>query len=368
MTKELPHIQLKSISKKFPGAAHSIFENISLDIHRGEGFALLGPSGCGKTTLLRIIAGFEEPGSGEVYIDGKLMNGVPPYRRPLNMMFQSYALFPHMTVQKNVEFGLKQENLSASEIKVRVKEGLSLVGLGNLADRYPNQISGGQQQRAALARSLVKKPKLLLLDEPLGALDRKTREATQIELINIQNDLDLTFVIVTHDQEEAMSMADRIGVMDHGRILQIGTPEEVYERPNSRFIADFVGSINFFEGGIVDEVNEGVVVYSKELNVDIKVKASGSLKRKSKIWVAVRPEEIVISSRKPSKKYNQVKGAIIDVSHLGNQIVYHVILSEGEKIVHVSVPASAKAKNPNHTVGSMVYLYWHISDGVILEK
>ena len=244
-----PFIEFHGVTKRFGDFA--AVDDISLSIYEREFFALLGPSGCGKTTMMRMIAGFEEPTAGDILLEGRNLAGVPPYRRPSNMMFQSYALFPHMSVEANVAFGLKQAGMPAADIKVRVEEMLKLVKLTPFAKRKPHQLSGGQRQRVALARSLAKKPKVLLLDEPLGALDKKLREETQFELSDLQVDLGLTFVIVTHDQEEAMTLADRIAVMDHGKIVQIGTPSEIYEQPNSRYVADFIGNINLLEGKVV---------------------------------------------------------------------------------------------------------------------
>src|SRR6187549_1006415 len=243
-----PYISFENVSKRFGDFV--AVNDLSLVIYEREFFALLGASGCGKSTLLRMLAGFDEPTSGRILLDGQDLRGIPPYRRPVNMMFQSYALFPHMTVEANVAFGLKQEGMPKPDIEARVKEMLRLVKLEQFAKRKPHQLSGGQRQRVALARSLAKRPKVLLLDEPLGALDKKLREETQFELMDIQQTLGLTFLIVTHDQEEAMTLADRVAVMDHGRIIQVATPPEVYEQPNSRYVADFIGDINLLEGKV----------------------------------------------------------------------------------------------------------------------
>src|SRR5262247_1897102 len=252
-----PLVRFDAVSKRFSGVA--AVERVSLDIFPGEFFALLGPSGCGKTTLLRLLAGLEMPDAGRILLDGQDIAPVPPYRRPINMMFQSYALFPHLTVEGNVAFGLKQERLARSEIAARVEEMLALVRLEGLAKRKPHQLSGGQRQRVALARSLVKRPRVLLLDEPLAALDKKLRGETQFELMQLQERLGLTFVIVTHDQQEAMTVADRIGVMNHGRLIQVGIPPEIYERPNSRWVADFIGDVNLIEGRAVEAAAESVI-------------------------------------------------------------------------------------------------------------
>ena len=249
----VPLIRFEDVTKRFGDAV--AVDALSLDIFQGEFFCLLGPSGCGKTTLMRVLAGFEEPSSGRVMLAGQDLRGVPPYRRPANMMFQSYALFPHMSVERNIGFGLRQDGRPKPEIEARVREMLRLVQLDNLAKRYPHQLSGGQRQRVALARALAKRPKVLLLDEPLAALDKKLREETQFQLMDIQHELGMTFVVVTHDQEEAMTMADRIAVMNHGRIVQVATPAEIYEQPKTRFIAEFVGDVNILEGQVVGQEN-----------------------------------------------------------------------------------------------------------------
>jgi putrescine transport system ATP-binding protein len=257
-----PYVSFKNITKRFGDFV--AVDDLSLDIFNREFFALLGASGCGKSTLLRMLAGFETPTSGQIILDGVDMTGIPPHRRPVNMMFQSYALFPHMTVGANIAFGLKQEGMATSEIDDRVAKMLKLVKLEQFSKRKPHQLSGGQRQRVALARSVAKRPKLLLLDEPLGALDKKLREETQFELMDLQQELGLTFIVVTHDQEEAMTMADRMAVMDKGRIVQVGTPAETYEAPNSKFIADFIGSVNLFEGEVTKSASGNVEIAAKE--------------------------------------------------------------------------------------------------------
>src|ERR1700761_9357832 len=258
-----PYVEIERVTKSF--GDFKAVDDVSLKIYKGEIFCLLGASGCGKTTLLRMLGGFETPTSGKILIDGEDMTGVPPYERPVNMMFQSYALFPHMNVEQNVGFGLKQDRLPKNEIQERVATMLDLVKMSEFAKRKPHQLSGGQRQRVALARSLVKRPKLLLLDEPLGALDKKLREHTQFELMSLQDQLGVTFIVVTHDQEEAMTLASRIGVMNHGEIIQAGTPSEIYEFPNSRFVADFVGSVNLFEGKLIEDEPQFVRIGSSEL-------------------------------------------------------------------------------------------------------
>src|SRR5579864_5153995 len=280
-----PYVQVDRITKSF--GDFKAVDDVSLNIYQGEIFCLLGASGCGKTTLLRMLGGFETPSSGRILIDGEDMTGVPPYERPVNMMFQSYALFPHMNVEQNVAFGLKQDRVPKREIQERVATMLDLVKLGDFAKRKPHQLSGGQRQRVALARSLVKRPKLLLLDEPLGALDKKLREHTQFELISLQQQLGVTFIVVTHDQEEAMTLATRIGVMDHGEIVQAGTPMEIYEFPNSKFVADFVGSVNMFEGKLILDEPDRVRVASPELGATIYVSHGISAPPAAVVWAAV---------------------------------------------------------------------------------
>jgi putrescine transport system ATP-binding protein len=264
-----PSVRIEGVTKRF--GAFTAVDDVSLDIQEGEIFCLLGGSGCGKTTLLRMLAGFEQPSAGRILIDGQDMADVAPYERPVNMMFQSYALFPHMTVQDNVAFGLEQEKLPKAQIAQRVEAMLSLVRLDGMAQRKPHQLSGGQRQRVALARSLVKRPRLLLLDEPLGALDRKLREHTQFELLGLQKQLGVTFVVVTHDQEEAMTLANRIGVMDRGRIVQVGSPRDIYEYPSTRFVADFIGSVNLFEGRLTEDEADYVRVACPELPAPVLV-------------------------------------------------------------------------------------------------
>ncbi|MGB4191054.1 MAG: ABC transporter ATP-binding protein [Rickettsiales bacterium] len=364
-----PIIRIENISKQFKANDYKTVDNISLDIQRGESFSLLGPSGCGKTTLMRIIAGFEKPDSGRVFIDGVDMTDTPPYQRPVNMMFQSYALFPHMNIWQNVAFGLQQEKLPKNEIEARVDEALSMVGMQSFAHRQPSQISGGQQQRVALARSLVKRPKVLLLDEPLGALDRQTSEKTQVELTNIQNMLGISFLVVTHDQEEAMSMSDRMAVMKDGKLQQIGAPREIYEYPNSRFVANFVGSINVFHGYVNDNSKKNrLTIMSDEISSPMFVNSYEQLNVGTEVWVAVRPEEMGIYSEPDDDSHNHGEGEIIDIAFLGNQIIYHVALLPSRKIVHVSVPTSARAKNPLLDYGNKAYISWDKTDGVMLKS
>ena len=317
-----PFIRIENVSKQF--GKFTAVSDVSLDIAQGEMFALLGGSGCGKTTLLRMLAGFEEPSAGRIFIDGQDMAGLPPYERPVNMMFQSYALFPHMTVEGNVGYGLKHEPMSREARADRVREMLDLVQLTPLAQRKPHQLSGGQRQRVALARALAKAPKLLLLDEPLGALDKKLREHTQFEIMNIQERTGITFVVVTHDQEEAMTLADRIAVMDRGEIRQVGAPIDVYEHPNSRFVAGFIGSINMFEGEVKDGGNRVTV---PALGGDVEVEGTAGSPGE-KVTVALRPEKIAISSARPEAA-NAIEGVVKDLGYFGKDSLFRVALENG---------------------------------------
>ncbi len=320
-------IRIENVSKKF----HTFLavDNVSLSIAKGELFALLGGSGCGKTTLLRMLAGFETPTAGKIFIDGQDMSGVAPYSRPVNMMFQSYALFPHMTVAQNVGYGLKHEDMTSAQRKDRTKEMLSLVQLGHLADRKPHQLSGGQRQRVALARSLAKQPKLLLLDEPLGALDKKLREHTQFEISNIQYKTGITFVVVTHDQEEAMTLASRVAVMDQGQVKQIGQPADVYEFPNSKFVAGFIGSINMMDAEVTGATGSSVEVLSPLLGQPLHVKTTQGFSTGEKVSLAFRPEKISISRERPVDAANVLKGQVQDFGYFGKDSLYRIKLATG---------------------------------------
>jgi putrescine transport system ATP-binding protein len=360
----VPFIKIRDLVKKFDNVA--AVDDVWLDIYKGEFFALLGPSGCGKTTLLRMLAGFEAPTSGTIEIDGADMSGVPPYRRPVNMMFQSYALFPHMTVEDNVAFGLRQERVARAEISRRVADMLELVELGGYARRKPHQLSGGQKQRVALARALIKRPKVLLLDEPLGALDRKLREQTQFELVNIQESLGLTFVIVTHDQDEAMTVSTRMAIMDRGRTVQVGTPGEVYEYPNSLYVAQFLGDVNIFECRIIEGGKDHTTVRSAELACDIFADRGLGAVPGQEVFVAIRPEKIEISKSPPEDtRFNCISGEVYDIGYLGNMSVYYVRLETGAKVKVTQANRSRLVERPI-TWEDRVWLSWRPSASVIL--
>lgn len=361
----VPFLQIKNVTKKF--GAFTAVENVSLDVYKGEIFCLLGGSGCGKSTLLRMLSGFEDVTSGQIIIDGQDQNGVAPYARETNMMFQSYALFPHMTVEKNIAYGLKRDGLPKAEIATRVTDMLSLVQMDQFATRKPHQLSGGQRQRVALARSLVKKPKLLMLDEPLGALDKKLREETQFELIKIQESLGVTFVVVTHDQEEAMTLSSRIGVMTAGEIVQVGTPHEIYEHPQNRFVADFIGSVNIFEGRVSEDSEDHVVINSKDTGSDIFVPHGISCVLGQKIAVAVRPEKVLISKDELTDTRNTLKGAIDEVAYMGNTSVYHVRLESGKR-VRVSQSNLTRSGEDAFTWNDTVHIGWAGQAGIVVTS
>lgn len=357
-----PYVTIQGVTKRFGDVA--AVNNVSIQIYRGEIFCLLGGSGCGKTTLLRMLAGFERPTSGELFIDGQPMAGIAAYERAVNMMFQSYALFPHMTVEKNVAFGLEQEHLPRAEIAQRVAEILDIVKMGQFAKRKPHQLSGGQRQRVALARSLVKRPKLLLLDEPLGALDRKLREQTQFELINIQQRLGVTFIVVTHDQEEAMTLATRIGVMNRGEIVQVGTPRQIYEFPTSRFVADFIGSVNLFEGRLIEDEPDHVRVECAELATPVWVDHGMSAPPGALLWVAIRPEKIGLQRERPLAPDNWAQGVIREVAYMGDVSVFLIELLSGRTIRATQANNSRKPEERFHWNES-IYVSWDASSPVV---
>ncbi|MEM7173096.1 MAG: polyamine ABC transporter ATP-binding protein [Pseudomonadota bacterium] len=361
-----PFIKIRSVTKQF--GPFTAVDNLDLDIFKGELFCLLGPSGCGKTTLLRMLAGFETPTSGTIMIDGADMASVPPYDRPTNMMFQSYALFPHMTVEKNVGYGLKQSKVPRNEITERVDEMLRLVELQDFKKRKPHQLSGGQRQRVALARSLVKEPKVLLLDEPLGALDKRLRDQTQFELMSIQEKLGITFVVVTHDQDEAMTLSTRIAVMEKGRFAQIGTPTEIYEFPDSRYVADFIGSTNMLEGVVSEETSDHVIVKTDIGPVFINHGAMVSVG--TKVWIALRPEKVQMSKEPPSESgYNLAKGQVEDIGYLGDVSTYLVRLEQGH-LINVTAPNLIRPRDRTHKITweENVFLTWDPSSPILLLK
>ncbi|MEO1067326.1 MAG: polyamine ABC transporter ATP-binding protein [Pseudomonadota bacterium] len=357
-----PFIRIKDVTKTF--GDFKAVDGVTLDIFRGELFCLLGGSGCGKSTLLRMLSGFETVTGGAIEIDGQDMAGVPPYERPVNMMFQSYALFPHMTVANNIAYGLKRDGMAKSEIKKRVEEMLTLVQLQVFAKRKPHQLSGGQRQRVALARALAKNPKLLLLDEPLGALDKKLREETQFELVRIQEELGVTFVVVTHDQEEAMTLATRIGVMDRGRIVQVGEPRDIYEFPQSRFVADFLGSVNLFEGVVSrDEENE-TAVRSPDVETELTISHAISCVLNQKVAYAVRPEKVRLTREKPAQDTNVCRVTVEDIAYLGGMSVYLLKLPTG-KTMRVTSPNRDRHEDAI-TWDEEVYASWNAASGVVL--
>jgi putrescine transport system ATP-binding protein len=361
----VPYVRIERVTKKFGDFV--AVNDVSLKIYKKELFCLLGGSGCGKTTLLRMLAGFEEPTSGKIFIDGADMTDIPSYERPVNMMFQSYALFPHMTVEQNVAFGLKQDRVPKKEIGERVADMLNLVKLTQFAGRKPHQLSGGQRQRVALARSLVKRPKLLLLDEPLGALDKKLREHTQFELVNLQEQLGVTFVVVTHDQEEAMTLSTRIGVMNAGEIIQVGTPKDIYEYPNSKFVAAFIGNVNMFEGRLIEDEPDHVRIESKELGATVYVDHGVSSAPDAVVWAAIRPEKINISVERPQQNDNVAHGVVKEIAYMGDMSVYLVKLDSG-KVVRVTQPNAYRHVDDLVTWEQSVYLHWHASSPVVLGE
>jgi putrescine transport system ATP-binding protein len=356
-------LRLDGVSKRFGG--YTAVDDVWLDIGRGEFFALLGPSGCGKTTLLRMIAGFERPDAGRILLDGEDIAPVPPYRRPVNMMFQSYALFPHLSVARNIGFGLRQEGWAKPAIEARVREMLALVKLEAFAGRMPHQLSGGQRQRVALARALAKSPKVFLLDEPLGALDKKLRDETQFELMALQQRLALSFIIVTHDQEEAMTMADRIGVMHQGRLVQVGTPAEIYEEPRSRWIAQFIGEVNLFEGVLVASANGAEAVVDTPAG-RIVVARNAPMPAGTAVAVAVRPEKLAMGRAAAADRPNQFKGKVADIAYLGDLSIYKVQLDSGQ-LLKASVANTARHGADIPCRGEEVVLSFAPDGGVLIR-
>jgi putrescine transport system ATP-binding protein len=361
-----PQILIDHVSRSY--GAFTAVDDVDLKIYRGEMFALVGASGCGKTTLLRMLAGFAEPSSGRISIDGADMSGVPPHERPVNMMFQSYALFPHMTVERNVGYGISRMKLDSVSRKRRIQEALDMVQLGPVAHRKPHQLSGGQRQRVALARALIRRPQVLLLDEPLSALDKKLREQTQFELMDVQCKIGITFIVVTHDQDEAMALASRIAVMDRGRVVQVGTPSEIYEFPASRFVADFVGTTNLFEGTVRASEAGLITVQCAETGCDLLVDDAGSFTPGQRIWVALRPEKIRIGKQPVTGgRTNQLRGTVWELGYLGNRSTYRIKTSSGKLI-------TAFSQNERRTAelaidwSDEVFVSWSADAAVLLQS
>ena len=359
------YLRIDEVRKEFDGFV--AVDDVDLSIRRGEIFALLGASGCGKSTLLRCLAGFERPTRGAIVLDGQDLVPLPPYERPINMMFQSYALFPHMTVAQNVAFGLKQDRMAKADLARRVDEMLALVQMEKYAKRRPHQLSGGQQQRVALARSLARSPKLLLLDEPMGALDKKLRSQMQLELVNIVERLGVTCVMVTHDQEEAMTMAHRIAVMDAGRIRQVGTPDEIYEQPNCRFTASFIGSVNLIEGRIRDDEKDFVTIESPALEGVAYVGHGVTGFEGQEVTLALRPEKILVEKDEPEQPHNKVRGVIEDIAYFGSHSVFHVRLPGGTRLL-ANMINSQRWASEKFTWNDAVWLSWDENAGVVLTS
>ena len=362
-----PYLRIANVVKKFGDT--TAVDGVDLDIRKNEIFALLGSSGCGKSTLLRMLAGMERPTSGKIILDGEDITALAPYDRPINMMFQSYALFPHMSVADNIAFGLKQDKMPKGEIDARVAEMLDLVQMRKYANRKPYQLSGGQQQRVALARSLAKRPKLLLLDEPLGALDKKLRQQTQLELVNTLEQVGVTCIMVTHDQEEAMTMATRIGIMSEGQLLQIGSPAEIYDYPNCRFTAEFIGDTNMFAGPVVVDEPDSVEIDSPELGSRIHIDHGITGPKGMQVWASIRPEDVHLNVTPQPAGPNVARGQVHDIAYLGSFSVYHVKLASG-KVVKSMVAANHWHENSitPPTWGDTVYVSWRPDMPVVLTR
>jgi putrescine transport system ATP-binding protein len=361
-----PQIVIESINKTFDG--FTAVDSVNLRIYKGEMFALVGASGCGKTTLLRMLAGFATPTAGRIIIEDADMTAVAPHERPVNMMFQSYALLPHMTVRENVGYGLRRMALDGGVRSARVQDALEMVQLGPLAKRKPHQLSGGQRQRVALARALIRRPKVLLLDEPLSALDKKLREQTQFELMNIQSQVGITFVFVTHDQDEAMALSTRIAVMNRGQVVQVGTPSEIYEFPQSRFVADFIGTTNLFEGTVSGSQPGHIIVRSEEAGCDLIVDETGRFGSGQRVWVALRPEKIRLSKQPiGGDRVNQVKGTVWELGYLGNRSTYRIKTETG-KLVTVFAQNERRTSEWSIDWSDEVYLSWTANCAVVLHQ
>ena len=356
-------LSIRGMSKSFDGTL--AVDSVSLDNHKGEIFALLGGSGSGKSTLLRMLAGFEAPDAGQVLLDGQDITALPPYLRPTNMMFQSYALFPHMTVEQNIAMGLKQDKLTKPEIRDRVEAMLKLVKMETFAGRKPHQLSGGQQQRVALARSLAKRPKLLLLDEPMGALDKKLRTEMQLELVEILENVGATCLMVTHDQEEAMTMASRIAIMAQGRIAQVGSPIDIYESPNSRMTAEFIGSVNIFEANILEDESDSITLNSTVLDAPVFIDRGVTTPAESTATlVALRPEKIYLTSDKPEGDSNWSRGTVDNIAYLGDITSYYVKLASGTRVQATMANVERRGERP--TWGDTVFVSWEASSPILL--
>ncbi|MGR3712010.1 MAG: ABC transporter ATP-binding protein [Shimia sp.] len=359
-----PLIQFKNVTKRF--GDFTAIDDLTVDIFEREFFALLGPSGCGKTTMMRMLAGFETPSQGNILLSGQDMAPVPPNQRAVNMMFQSYALFPHLSVWENIAFGLKRDGMAKDEMGARVDEMLRLTRLEKFARRKPHQISGGQRQRVALARSLAKAPKLLLLDEPLGALDKKLRQETQFELMDIQESTGTTFVIVTHDQEEAMTVASRVAVMDEGKIVQVATPDAIYEAPNSRYVADFIGDVNLISGTVHSD-GEKLRLSWAEDQPQIIGASDKQFGKDQTVHFAVRPEKVTITAQKPEDAANAIEGKVLDIAYLGNISTYHVQLAGGQ-VIKSQTANNRRISRRSFTWEDTVWLSWTDTAGVFLER
>ena len=360
-----PLIEFSNVTKRY--GAFTAIDQVDLKIYPREFFALLGPSVCGKTTLMRMLGGFETVTEGRITIDGVDMNGIPPNKRAVNMMFQSYALFPHLTVADNLAFGLKRSKMPKSEIDGRVEEMLRLVQLQKFSHRKPHQLSGGQRQRVALARALAKAPKLLLLDEPLGALDKKLRQQTQFELMDIQEKTGTTFVIVTHDQEEAMTVASRIAVMDNGKLKQVDTPDRVYEAPNCVYVADFIGDVNIIEGQVTKAQGEMAELSWGQGKSPIRGMAGAHLSQSKSGAFAVRPEKVAIGTEAPMDRHNRVTGVVEDIAYLGNMSTYYVRIENGA-LIKSQVANDRRIANRSITYGDRVWLSWTDTAGIVLAS
>ena len=360
-----PIVRFENVVKRFGDFV--AVKDCTLDIYEREFFALLGPSGCGKTTLLRMLAGFEKPTSGRILVAGEDITNLQPYERPVNMMFQSYALFPHMTVEQNIGFGLKQEGMPKEQIAARVEEAMAMLELTRFGKRKPHQLSGGQQQRVALARAIAKKPRIVLLDEPLGALDKRLRQTAQFELMGIQERTGTTFIIVTHDQEEAMTVSSRIAVMDHGEFVQVATPGDIYEAPNSRYVANFIGDVNLLEGKVVSVANGVAEIDWGPGLARFKAVAPDGCVSDQQVWLALRPEKVHIDLEKPTDASNAVEGKVVDVGYLGSISHYHVELANGQRVKALRTNSSRLVDRPI-SWEDKVWLEWPPETGIVLTR